>query len=87
MSDLHIEIDQQPQRPDPGHGKSVTQLGIFFVFVELLGAAFLLALGVRFFTAPEQPDAVAWVAFVLTALLLVDFGRRLIRIARGRSRR
>lgn len=87
MSNKHTETDQQPQRPDPGHGKSVTQLGIFFVFVELLVAAFLLAVGLRFFTAPEQPDVVAWVAFVLTAVLLVDFGNRLIKIARGKTRR
>lgn len=87
MNPRNTEIDQQPQRPDPEHGKSPTQLGIFFVFIELLGAAFLLAVGVRFITAPEQPDAVAWVAFVLTALLLVDFGRRLTKIARGKARR
>lgn len=87
MSHRERAIDQQPQLPDPEHEKSPTQMGIFTVFIELLGAALLLAIGVRFLTAPEQPDAVAWTAFIFVVVLLFDCVRRLIRISTGKDRR
>lgn len=79
--------DQKPLRPDPEHEKSPTQSGIFLAFVELFGAAFILAVGVRFITDPIQPDAVAYGAFVLTAVLLIDAARRLFRISTGKTKR
>ncbi len=79
--------DQRPQRPDPEHEKSPTQSGIFIAFVELFGAAIILAIGVYFLGDPLQPDAVSWVGFVLAAALLVDAARRLFRISTGRAKR
>jgi hypothetical protein len=79
--------NQQPQQQDPAHGKSATKFGIFRVFAELLGAAFLLAVGVHFLTMPSEPDAVAWGAFALIAILLVDSARHLFRISTGKEKR
>ena len=79
--------DQRPLRPDPEHEKSPTQSGIFVAFVELFGAAIILAFGVKFLTDPLQPDAVSYGAFVITAVLLIDAARRLFRISTGRAKR
>lgn len=82
----HKETDQTPQRPDPEHGKSATKMGFFMVPVEFVGAVLLLGLGVRFLTVPGQPDFVAYIAFVLVAVLVVDAIRRLRRLATGRDK-
>lgn len=87
MSPRSSAPDQRPLRPDPEHEKSPTQSGIFIAFFELFGAAFILAVGIRFITDPIQPDAVAYGAFVLTAVLLVDAARRLFKISTGRAKR
>lgn len=79
--------DQRPLRPDPEHEKSATQSGIFVAFVEIFGAAIMLAIGVYFLGDPLQPDAVSWGALVITAVLLVDAARRLFRISTGRAKR
>lgn len=79
--------DQRPLRPDPEHGKSPTESGIFLVFVLLLGASFLLAIGIKFITDPMQPDPVGYGMLVLTAVFLFDATRRLIHIATGKVRR
>lgn len=86
MSPQHTQPDQTPQRPDPEHGKSPTKMGFFMVPVEFIGAVLLIGLGVRFITATGQPDAVAYVAFVLAAVLVVDAIRRLRRISTGRDK-
>lgn len=79
--------DQRPLRPDPEHEKSPTQSGIFIAFVELFGAAFLLAVGIKFLSDPPDLDAVAYGAFVITAVLLIDAARRLFRISTGKTKR
>ena len=79
--------DQRPLRPDPEHEKSPTQSGIFIAFIEIFGAAVLLAIGIKFLTDPAQPDAVSYGAFVITAVLLADAARRLFRITTGRTKR
>jgi len=86
MNPRNTEPDQQPQRPDPEHGKSPTRMGFFMVPVELVGAVLLIGAGVRFITVSNQPDAVGWVLFVLAAVLVVDAIRRLRRIATGRDK-
>lgn len=86
MSPQHTEPGQTPQQPDPEHGKSATQMGFFMVPVELVGAVFLIGLGVRFLTVSGQPDVVAYVLFVLGAVLIVDAIRRIRRISTGRDK-
>jgi len=86
MNPRNTEPDQQPQRPDPEHGKSPTRMGFFMVPVELVGAVLLIGAGVRFITVSNQPDAVGWVLFVVAAVLVVDAIRRLRRIATGRDK-
>jgi len=86
MNPRNTEPDQQPQRPDPEHGKSPTRMGFFMVPVELVGAVLLIGAGVRFITVSNQPDAVGWVLFVLAAVLVIDAIRRLRRIATGRDK-
>ncbi|MGO1536794.1 MAG: hypothetical protein ACTHWM_07735 [Yaniella sp.] len=86
MSPEHTEPDQTPQQPDPEHGKSPTKMGFFMVPVELVGTVLLLGIGVRFLTVTGQPDAVAYVAFALAAVLVVDVIRRLRRLSTGRDR-
>jgi len=86
MNPRNTEPDQQPQRPDPEHGKSPTRMGFFMVPVELVGAVLLIGAGVRFVTVSNQPDAVGWVLFVLAAVLVIDAIRRLRRIATGRDK-
>lgn len=87
MKPRSFQTDQQPQQQDPEHGKSPTELGIFTVFVEILGAALLLAIGIHFVTTASEPDAVAWTAFALIVILLFDGARRLIKISTGKVRR
>lgn len=87
MNRRNYSTDQQPQQQDPEHEKSPTKSGIFIAFVELMGAAVLLGIGVHFVTTPEEPDAVAWVAFVIIAVLVLDSARRIMRIARGKDLR
>lgn len=87
MAPRSYATDQQPQRQDPEFGQSPTELGIFTVFVELLGAALLLAIGIHFMTSASEPDVVAWGAFALIAILLFDGTRRLIRISTGKDKR
>ncbi len=86
MSPEHTEPDQAPQRPDPEHGKSPTKMGFFMVPVGLMGTVLLLGIGIRFLTVEGQPDFVAYIAFVLGAVLLVDVIRRLRRLSTGRDR-
>lgn len=78
--------DQQPQQPDPEHGKSATRFGLFAVSIELIITAFLTAVGVRFLAVSGQSTAVAIVLFVIAAAILADCIRRIIRISRGRDR-
>lgn len=61
-----------------------SQMGIFTVFFELLGVALFLPIGVRFLTAPELSDGVAWGFLAVAALFLIDGGRRLFMMATGR---
>ena len=86
MSPEHTETDQTPQQPDPEHGKSPTKMGFFMVPVELIGMVLLIGVGVRFLTVEGQPDIVAYIAFALGAVLLVDVVRRLRRLSTGRDR-
>lgn len=78
--------DQQPQQPDPEHGKSPTKMGFFMVPVELIGTVLLIGLGVRFLTVDGQPVVVAWVLFALGAALVVDVVRRLRRLSTGKDK-
>ena len=78
--------DQQPQRPDPEHGKSPTRMGFFMVPVSLVGAVLLIGVGVRFITVSAQPDAVGYVLFVLAAALVVFAVLRIRKIATGKEK-
>lgn len=78
--------DQQPQRPDPEHGKSPTRMGFFMVPVEFVGAVLLVGMGMRFITVSNQPDAVGYVLFALALVLVIDAIRRLRRITTGKDK-
>ncbi|HEY4534909.1 MAG TPA: hypothetical protein VIG71_02895 [Enteractinococcus sp.] len=78
--------DQQPQRPDPEHGKTPTRMGFFMVPVSLVGAVLLIGMGVRFITVSGQPDAVGYVLFVLAAALVVFAVIRIRKIATGKEK-
>ncbi len=73
---------------DPAHGLSATRLGFFGILAEVVGLIIVLLVGVRFLVGPgtERPDVVAWVAFGIAALLVVDILRRIVRAMR-RNRR
>lgn len=86
MHPRETDTNQQPQRPDPEHGKSATTLGFFGVLVEIFGVVLMLGIGLSFLMVEMQPNAVAWVAFVIGAVLLVDAIRRLRRLATGKDR-
>ena len=86
MSPQDTAPDQQPQRPDPEHGKSPTRMGFFMVPVELVGTVLLIGVGVRFVTVSNQPDAIGYVLFVLAAALVFDAVRRLRRISTGKDK-
>ncbi|HJF13874.1 MAG TPA: hypothetical protein K8V32_03595 [Enteractinococcus helveticum] len=62
-----------------------SSLGMFMVSMELLVAAMLLAISIRFLTVVTEPDAVAYGMFVAIALLMFDVVRRVINIARGKA--
>lgn len=78
--------DQQPQRPDPEHGKTPTRMGFFMVPVSLVGAVLLIGIGVRFITVSAQPDAVGYVLFVLAAALIIFAVIRIRKIATGQEK-
>ncbi|GAA4106652.1 hypothetical protein [Enteractinococcus coprophilus] len=78
--------DQQPQRPDPEHGKTPTRMGFFMVPVSLVGAVLLIGIGVRFITVSAQPDAVGYVLFVLAAALIIFAIIRIRKIATGKEK-
>lgn len=86
MNPEHKLPDQQPQRPDPEHGKTPTRMGFFMVPVFLVGAVLLIGVGVRFITVSGQPDAVGYVLFVLAAVLVVLAVVRIRKIATGKEK-
>ena len=86
MTPRKTGTDQQPQQPDPEHGKSPTRMGFFMVPVELVGTVLLIGMGVRFITVSGQSDIIGYVLFVLAALLVFDAIRRLRRLSTGRDR-
>lgn len=79
--------DPRPHKQHLEQNISPTEFGIFAFFAEILVAAMLLGIGVHFITTASEPDYVAWVAFALVAVLLVDGGRRLFKVATGKVRR
>ncbi|HEY4536499.1 MAG TPA: hypothetical protein VIG71_11115 [Enteractinococcus sp.] len=71
---------------DPDHGLSATRMGYFGILAEVVVALLVLFVGVRFLMAEGRPDFVAWIAFGLVVVLLVDLVRRILRAVR-RNRR
>ena len=86
MNPRETATDQQPQRPDPEHGKSPTKMGFFMVPVSLVGAVLLIGFGVRFIAVSQRPDAVGYVLFVLAAVLIFFGVQRIIKIATGKQK-
>lgn len=86
MNPREPKPDEQPQRQQPEATKSATRMGFFAVPVEFVGAVLLIGVGVRFITFANQPDAVAYVLFVLAAVLVFDAIRRLRRITTGKEK-
>lgn len=72
------------RRPRHSTVNPADQMGVFTVFFEFLGVAAFLPIGVRFLTAPELSDGVAWGFLVVAAIFLIDATRRLYLMARGR---
>lgn len=86
MNPRETATDQQPQRPDPEHGKSPTKMGFFMVPVTLLGTVLLIGFGIRFITVSQRPDAVGYVLFALAAALLAFGVHRIIKISTGKQK-
>lgn len=64
-----------PQRPS--RGQSASRMGYFGILGEIVGVLIALFVGYRFLLAEGQPDLVAWIAFGIGAVLLVDLLRRI----------
>lgn len=66
-----------PQQPD--RGQSATQMGIFGILAEIVGVLLAVFVGFMFLVSDARPDIVAWILFVIGAVLAVDMGRRIVR--------
>lgn len=78
--------DQQPQRPDPEHGRSATQMGFFMVPVFLFGVVVFIGIGYTFRSLPDQSDVFAYISFALAAVLLFFAVRKIRRLATGKDK-
>lgn len=66
-----------PQRP--GRGLSASRMGYFGILAEIVLVLLAGFIGYRFLMTDAQPDMVAWIAFVIGAVLLIDLIRRIVR--------
>lgn len=71
------ENTTSPQRP--GRGLSASRMGYFGILFEIIGVLVAVFVGIRLLVPEGRPDVVAWVAFAIGAVLLIDLLRRIWR--------